>query len=284
MPYGIANPRGQPPAAAVEAMLDRAWEAGISTFDTAPGYGEAEGLLGSWIKARDVVPHIATKLPGLGAISDTDAGIAVEKAIEASATRLGIRPATYLTHDAADYLRPAIRECLLEAAAQGKVGAVGMSAYTDAEVFAALEAGPPQAIQLPVSALDQRMVTGRALAACAAASVRVFARSVFLQGALLMGSDRLPAALDRLRAPLAQFDELCAETKSTRASLALRFVRDLPGVSSTVIGAYSADQLEASIAAAREPPLTDSQRREIVAIGKNIPIEAIDPRRWPKRA
>ena len=66
---------------------------------------------------------------------------------------------------------------------------------TEAEVFAAIAAGPPQAIQLPVSALDQRMLTGGALAACAAAGITVFARSVFLQGAILMAPDRLPAAL-----------------------------------------------------------------------------------------
>ena len=64
MPYGIANP---PTAAdaAVEAMLDRAWEAGITAFDTAPGYGEAEALLGRWIERRGIVPHVATKLPGM---------------------------------------------------------------------------------------------------------------------------------------------------------------------------------------------------------------------------
>ena len=284
MPYGVANPAVQPSTAAVEAMLDRAWEGGIRAVDTAPGYGEAETLLGHWIKRRGNVPHIATKLPGVGKCSETEAVAAIAGALRTSRDRLGVSPATYLTHDAADYLRPVVRARLDEATARGEVGSIGISAYADEDVFAALDAGPPQAIQIPINLFDLRMVAGGALAGCAANGVTVFARSVFLQGALLMAPDRLPPHLAALRTPLLELDRLCAETDTTRASLALRYVRDLPGVTSTVVGAYSGDQLEAAIAAAAEPPLSSAQRDAIATIAKDIPADAVDPRRWPKRA
>jgi len=278
--YGIANPSGQPSPAAVDAMLDRAWEAGIRSFDTAPGYGEAEALLGRWIKRRRVMPHIVTKLPGLGRVSDLDAATAVDLALRTSIGRLGTNLATYLAHDALDYLRPVIRERLQMAVARGLIGVAGLSVYDGAEVYAAIKAGPPQAIQLPVSALDQRMVTGGALAACADVGITVFARSVFLQGALLMSPGRLPPMLQALRSPLTQFDALCAEMSSTPASLALRFVRDLPGIKSTIVGIYSAEQLATLVAAASEPPLTSDQRAAITAVAAGIPPLLLDPRTW----
>ena len=184
-------------------MLDRAWEAGITTFDTAPGYGEAEALLGRWISQRGVVPHVATKLPSLAGVPDPDAPAAVDAALRASTKRLGLK-AGDLPHPR---MPPTIsdRWCA-RTCTKPRPGARsarwGSRSTRDADVFAAIAAGPPHAIQLPVSALDQRMVTGGAIAACAAAGVTVFARSVFLQGALLMETDRLPLELAALRVPL----------------------------------------------------------------------------------
>ncbi|MEN9561731.1 MAG: hypothetical protein RIQ56_1004, partial [Candidatus Parcubacteria bacterium] len=45
MSYGIGNFSGQPSRAQALEIIDRAWEAGIRTFDTAAAYGEAEIVL-----------------------------------------------------------------------------------------------------------------------------------------------------------------------------------------------------------------------------------------------
>ena len=71
IPYGVANPATVPSGAAVESMLDRAWAAGISAFDTAPVYGEAEQRLGTWLKRRGLSPHVITKLPALTGVADS---------------------------------------------------------------------------------------------------------------------------------------------------------------------------------------------------------------------
>jgi aryl-alcohol dehydrogenase-like predicted oxidoreductase len=282
MPYGIANPSEQASAAAVGTMLERAWEAGVTAFDTAPPYGEAESRLGAWIKRRDVVPHVVSKLPSLAGVADADVGKAVDDAIAGSTVRLGLPPASFLAHDAADYLRPAIRERLHAAAARGAIGVAGVSVYAAAEVFAALATGPPAAIQVPISAFDQRMIASGALAACAAAGITVFARSVFLQGVMLMEPGRIPAEMAELQIAVAAFDALCAAENTTRASFALRHVRDLPGVRSTIVGAYTPEQLAALTEAAKEPPLTVSQRAAAAAIAQKVPEKLLDPRNWPR--
>lgn len=283
MPYGIANPANMPSPEAVETMFDHGFAADISTFDTAPVYGEAEQRLGAWIKNGRFSPYVTTKLPTLAGVADSGVAQAVDEAIEGSTSRLGVPPAIYLAHDAADYLRPAIRACLRDAAARGAIGAAGVSVYTADEVFAAIAAGPPVAIQLPISAFDRRMIDSGALAACAAAGVTVFARSIFLQGGMVMEIGHIPAELAGLKAAIAEFEALCAKENTTRASFALRYVRDLPGVSSTIVGAYTPNQLAALVAAAKEPPLTDAQRAAIAAITNKVPEKLLDPRNWQRR-
>ena len=284
MHYGIANPTERPTAKAVEIMFDQAWKGGITTFDTAPAYGDAEDRLGGWIRRRGMTPHVATKLPALADLPDADVAEAVDNAIRESTRCLDQPPATYFAHGAADYLRPAIRGRLHDAAARGAIGAAGVSVYTEAEVSAVIAAGPPDAIQLPLNVFDQRMVSGGALAACASAGITVFARSIFLQGVLLMPADRLPPAFDAMRGPLFDFERICTETNTTRASAALRYVRDLPGVGSTIVGAYALEQLKALIAAANEPELTTEQRIAITLIAKRAPERLLDPRTWQPRS
>lgn len=283
MPYGISNPQKSPSTEKVEAMLDLAWAGGVTSFDTAPAYGESEQQLGHWLRSRRVTAYITTKLPSLKDVSDTDAPLAISAAIEQSTRRLGARPMAYLTHGAADYMRPAVRDVLNEEKARGNIGAAGASVYTEDEVLAVLEAGPPDAIQTPISAFDQRIASSGALDACSAAGIAVLARSVFLQGIMLMDPDRLPPAFEAFKPALIRFEVLCSRAGTTRLSFALRYVRDLPAITSTVVGAYTADQVKTLIAAATEPPIPQKQRAEIADITEDVARGLLDPRTWPKR-
>src|SRR5205823_9706683 len=45
------------------AIMDRAWELGITTFDTADAYGggRSESAIGAWMRSRGVRPTLTTK-------------------------------------------------------------------------------------------------------------------------------------------------------------------------------------------------------------------------------
>src|SRR5256885_13949395 len=49
--------------AAAAAIMDRAWELGITTFDTADAYGggRSEAAIGRWIASRGLRPVLTTK-------------------------------------------------------------------------------------------------------------------------------------------------------------------------------------------------------------------------------
>jgi aryl-alcohol dehydrogenase-like predicted oxidoreductase len=148
------------------ALMDAAWEAGITTFDTADAYGggRSETWIGEWLatKGSDVRERIvlSTKVFHSVEADPDDRGLApdrVRRAVEASLRRLGAeRLDMYLTHEP-DPDVP-IAETLGvfdELVAAGLVGAYGVSNVDGPQLEAALAGGSPQWVQNSYSLLDR---------------------------------------------------------------------------------------------------------------------------------
>lgn len=280
--YGVANPRRVPDDNAVAAILDAAWEAGIACLDTAPAYGLAEERIGRW-RARTGNPvAVVTKLPSLREVSDDDAAAAVGAALEASLARLGDdRVAYYLVHDAADWLRPRVRERLLELRAEGRIGACGVSAYVPGEIAAALAAGGVDAVQVPVNLFDRSFAESGMLRECGAAGVTVFARSLFLQGLIFREPATLTGFFAPFAEPIAALRRLAKGADHGHAALALRRVREIAGIDSLVVGIYDARQLAELVEAIEAPALDPDLCARVDEIASRLPSALVDPRGWP---
>lgn len=119
------------------AIMDAAWEAGITTFDTADAYGggASEALIGEWLHASgpDVRQRIVLSTKTFNPMAaGADRGLSrrrIQRQLDTSLARLGVeRVAMYLTHEP-DPNAP-IEETLQaldELVRAGKVGAVGAS-------------------------------------------------------------------------------------------------------------------------------------------------------------
>lgn len=119
------------------AIMDAAWEQGITTFDTADAYGggRSETIIGEWLRAKGRAVRdrivLATKVFNPMDAGE-DSGLAPERVrrqLESSLRRLGLeRVDLYLTHEP-DPATP-LRETLAAMnglVGAGKVGAVGAS-------------------------------------------------------------------------------------------------------------------------------------------------------------
>jgi aryl-alcohol dehydrogenase-like predicted oxidoreductase len=76
------------------AIMDAAWEAGITTFDTADAYagGRSEIAIGNWMRSRGTRPVITTKTfhPMVPGADSGLAGDRIRRQVDASLERLGI--------------------------------------------------------------------------------------------------------------------------------------------------------------------------------------------------
>ena len=162
------------------AMMDAAWESGITHFDTADAYGggRSEAAIGSWIATRGVRPQLTTKTFN-PMRAGADHGLAPERVarqLRASLDRLGVdRVELYLAHDFdPDVPLADTFGAFARAQEEGSVGAYGVSNFDAAQLSAALAAGAPQAIQNSYSLLAREDSAGL-LGLCAARGVAYLA-------------------------------------------------------------------------------------------------------------
>jgi aryl-alcohol dehydrogenase-like predicted oxidoreductase len=157
--------------------------------------------------------------------------------------------------------------------AEGRVERIGVSVYDSDEIEAVIARFPVELIQLPLSVFDQRLVENGTLRRLAARRIAVHARSVLLQGLLLMPRDGVPGTLAPAVPMLARWEDACAEADVTRLEAALAFALAQP-IEGVVIGVHSRAHL-AEILAAMTRPVSlpwDSFACNDAAV--------IDPRRW----
>ncbi len=280
MPYGKAR-RTQPPGDhGLVDILDAAMRAGITCLDTARNYGDAETRIGGWLAASEPKPLIVSKLPPID-IGDNDIPDHIEKCLTTSLTALGLeRLDGYLIHRAPDLHRPGVVASLQHAVEAGRIGAFGVSVYEPQQLADALAVPGMGLVQLPASLLDQRFADSGLIERCAEQGVVVFARSLFLQGALLLPDDELPEHLLPIKPTLSRLRGLASESGCGLQSLALAGVLLTPGVESGVIGIANCDELEENLAALQSMPgnaVVEQARR----IASGIPPHLLDPRRWP---
>jgi aryl-alcohol dehydrogenase-like predicted oxidoreductase len=278
-PYGIANRSGQPDAATAEEILRLAWDCGVRVFDTAQAYGEAEALLGQFLRRRHgAACAVVTKLDGAVDARDAEAVVA---AARQSGARLGGAPAALLLHDPAllTEWRGAVGVALRRCLEQGLTDAIGVSVYTPDEFARALDEPDLTVIQAPLNAFDRRLAEQGLLAAAHATGKRVFLRSVYLQGLLLMEPAQLPNGLADAAQYVAEWRGVCTRHGVDPARMSIKVAQALAPFAELVIGCETRAQLEETLRLVSASPPQGAWIEEIKALPR-APDWLTDPRRW----
>ncbi|HET8527827.1 MAG TPA: aldo/keto reductase [Gaiellaceae bacterium] len=143
-------------------LMDAAWAAGITTFDTADAYGggRSETYVGEWIASRRPEGLVLTTKTFNPMDEGADHGLAparVRRQLDSSLRRLGVeRVDLYLCHDwDPDVPVAETAGALDELVAAGKIGAYGLSNVNGAQLSEALAAGDFRWVQNSYSLLDR---------------------------------------------------------------------------------------------------------------------------------
>jgi aryl-alcohol dehydrogenase-like predicted oxidoreductase len=143
------------------AIMDRAWDAGITWFDTADAYGggTSESWIGEWIRDRGHRPVLTTKVFNPMS-AGADGGLApdrIRRQLESSLSRLGVGCIDlYLAHEPDESVPLGDTIAAFEQLKEEKlIGSWGLSNYDAAGVHEAMEHGRPSLVQNSFSLLDQ---------------------------------------------------------------------------------------------------------------------------------
>lgn len=287
MPYGISNRRGKISTSEAHTILATAAANSVDLIDTAAAYGDSETTI------RDALPashsfRIVTKIPSLQRLPPgTDLPSEVRSSLQRSLRNLGLqRVYGFLVHDVHDLLTVDGRvlvETLHQLKQEGLVEKVGVSVYTSSDIDRILELFVPDIVQVPVSVFDQRLLASGHLTDLKRRDVEIHARSVFLQGLLLMDADTAPTFCTPIADRLRRYGRFLEETGLTRLQAALAFVGQLEEVDAALVGVSCLQDLEDILHAIDR--ITDDRIRIPDAARWSITDEQIvNPQFWPGKA
>ena len=266
--------RGRPADLEVRDILSVAARSGLTVLDTGAASPHTETVVGALLP-RPSSLRISMKAPRGDRGPDF-----VETEARAALMRMGLAGAdAIVVQSAGDLFSPygmAMWERLLKLRETGLFQRVGISAYASDDPAGLARRFRPDLIQAPVSLLDQRLLVDGSLAAIRELGIEVHLRSVFLNGLLFLPPDRVPSQYKGAAGRLSRARRLIAEGRSDPLQAALGFALSRPEANAVIVGAATAAELQAVIAAASSPP-PDLDWDDMALEDAEI----VDDRRWP---
>jgi len=243
MPYGVANKSGQVQEKQVGEILEYAESQGIDTLDTAIGYGESERVLGKFPLGKWKV------VSKLGRVPDGTVNVCkwVTEQIHGSLDQLRI-PSMHslLLHDPSQLtgnIGHELFSALRMAKEKNLVQEIGISIYESSELDRIFETFSFDIVQAPFHIADHRLIKTGWLDRLQDLGVEFHARSVFLQGLLLLGSNERPSKFQRWDYFWSAWQHWLDEVDLSPLEACLRYVHSFSGVRKVIVGVDSSAQL-----------------------------------------
>jgi aryl-alcohol dehydrogenase-like predicted oxidoreductase len=245
--------RGRPAEAEVHDILSLAARQGVAVLDTCAASMHGEAVLGA------VLPRPSPFRVTVKAARGDRGPEFVESEARSALARLGLtRADAIMVQCAGDLFSPygeALWRRLLWLREEGLFDRVGISAYASDDPAGLARRFRPDVIQAPASLLDQRLLVDGTLKAVRDHGVEVHLRSIFLNGLLFLPPERTPSHLgSEAIQRLSRARRLIAEGRSDPLQALLGFALSREEASAVIVGAATAGELTAVLAAAGSPP------------------------------
>jgi len=217
---------------------------GISSLDTAIGYGDSQTILGN-IGVKNW--SVTTKLPSIPARID-NLEVWYQEAIQSLFSELQVSSIeTLLLHNAGDLVGthgPHLSLLLLESRRSGLVKNIGVSIYEPEELSRFYNEFQPDVVQCPFNIFDQRILNSGWLRRLKDDGVEIHARSVFLQGIILRDPTELHSYFSPWGKDFLKWSNFCEAEGVTKLEAALYFVKCEAKIDKIIVGIEGLDQFE----------------------------------------
>ncbi|WP_413295648.1 aldo/keto reductase [Synechococcus sp. MIT S9452] len=281
--YGVTNKNGQVLEPTVSKLLHCARESGIGWLDTAQAYGNAEAVLGRYLLPGDPF-QLISKLSAQEKKEFCQNDIVyLEDRFLASCDRLGrTQLDALLVHSPSDLRKQGAEyliSWLLSLRERGLVKRLGLSIYTEEDL---ININPEllDVVQLPISLLDQRLLTNGTVRHLHDRGIAIHARSIYLQGLLLTPADQWPVWVSReAKSHQRKLEALAEQKQCGLIDLALGFAKQLTEIELIIIGLTTPQELEELLLAWSSRNPWQPGESTTAAIQD---LTLIDPRNWPR--
>ncbi len=285
--YGI-DILGKPSKAEAVSILKLALREEINIFDTSPDYGESEEIIGEVLSnTRKQNIYLITKLNSYrynkkAWESRDNISKKIRDDLNLSCYKLKVNKIPiYLVHNASDAFRNhgIVLNELKKIKEEGKIDFIGVSLYTSTELEKCIEDRRVDSVQIPFNVLDRRLANSGLLKKAKKRGLVIFARSIYLQGLLLMDTNRIPKHLGEIIRFVNELKNILKYSKRNMKEICLKYVLSIDEISSIIIGIGSLEQLKENIKIFNSPPL----EKDLIEAIEELPIPPdylLNPSKW----
>jgi len=294
--YGIANTSGQPTLALAQHLIKTAIANGVTYLDTASAYGNSEEVIGHALKSGWM--GRATVITKLAPLQDCPADAPpqvidafIDASIFKSCASLNSSKLEVLMLHRASHLTDmggAIWQRLLKYRTAGRIGKLGVSVQSPAELIQALSIADIEFIQMPFNLLDWRWDAAieKIREAKTTRELVIHIRSALLQG-LLPSPNTSHWQRAHVEDPSALQKWLinqvnCCERHDI-ADLCLGYVNALDWVDGITVGIENMGQLTENIHNFNREPLNPRQVSDIQVTRPKLAESTLNPALWKRK-
>lgn len=257
--YGVSNSRGRVSDKDLIKIFGYADNHGVQYLDTANVYGNSEDRIGKLFELTRKFDLITKTAHTKASDSVTDKISLIKNELVKSLQKMK-RSAVdiLLIHNLDDILGPdggLVFQALEEIKAAGLTKKIGVSVYTVEEAETIFSNYPIDVLQFPLNVFDQSFDRSGILKKLKINGVELHARSVFLQGLLLMPNNDLDVYFDRVKPIAAEYFDFLKGAGLSKVEGALNYLKQVKEVDAVVFGVQDTQQLAHTLSSLESPPV-----------------------------
>lgn len=237
--YGIKNNR-QLDIDEIKKILNYASISHLTYLDSASQYGKSESIISDF---KDNQFNVTTKLVSENFLDLQEAIKKLNSSIN------NLKPHivdSILLHDAESLFSKngdLIYENLCKIKSLGLIKQIGISVYSPRQLLKIIKKYDFDVAQIPINVVDRRLLQSETIKIIKNNSIKIHARSIFLQGLLLMSYEDLPQNFNKWKEIFFQFDGWCKDNSVSKLEACIQFVKKYDFISKIVVGVDSYENL-----------------------------------------
>ena len=277
LPYGISNvDKNKVDFEELSNILMYSKSMNLKLIDTSPTYGDVENILS---KHNLNNFHIITKTPKLSREEIKKNDLKLLNYTLRKSLNLLNQKSFYgiLVHNSLDLLLDGgryISDALNKFKEQGLVKNIGVSIYNSENLDKICKILNPDIVQLPVNVIDQRFIKDGSLKFLKNKNIEIHARSIYLQGLLLMSSEKINSYFNPWKKFLNNWHQECNNQNFIPLEAALDFVIKIKEIDHCILGIQNSKQLKENISSLKKNKNFDASK--LASSDENL----VNPYNW----
>jgi aryl-alcohol dehydrogenase-like predicted oxidoreductase len=164
--------------------------------------------------------------------------------------------------------------------ASGRVKHIGVSVYSPDKAIQALNTEGIDMVQIPTNIMDRRFEKAGVFQLADKKKKKIYIRSVFLQGLILMDSREIPEGMAFAMPVLEKLESLSLDSGLTRHELALGYLKTTVPDAKVIFGADIPEHVKENCAY-WEKTIPSSLISEVKKQFNNVDEKILNPALWP---